>query len=39
MKLPDSIIAATSLVYGLPLISADKGFSKIEELDFILIEM
>lgn len=39
IKLPDAIIAATSLVYGIPLVSADKGFSKIEELDFILVEM
>ncbi len=39
IKLPDAIIASTSLVYEIPLISADKGFSKIEELDFILINV
>ncbi|TDX87176.1 type II toxin-antitoxin system VapC family toxin [Epilithonimonas xixisoli] len=39
IKLPDAIIAATSLVYGLPLVTADKGFSKIEELDLILFEI
>jgi predicted nucleic acid-binding protein len=26
IKLPDAIIAATSLVYNIPLITADKGF-------------
>ena len=38
IKLPDAIIASTSLIYGLPLVTADKGYSKIEELDLILIE-
>lgn len=38
IKLPDAIIASTSLVYGLPLVTADKGFSKIDELDLILVE-
>ncbi len=39
IKLPDAILAATSLVYGIPLITADKGFSKIENMDLILIEI
>jgi len=39
IKLPDAIIASTSLVYGIPLVTADKGFSKIEELDLILIKV
>ena len=38
IKLPDAIIAATSLVYDLPLISADKGLAKIESLNLILFE-
>lgn len=38
IKLPDSIIAATSIVYNIPLVTADKQFSQIEELDLILIE-
>ncbi|WP_374725219.1 PIN domain-containing protein [Flavobacterium arsenatis] len=38
IKLPDAIIASTSLVYEIPLVTADKGYSKIEELDLILIE-
>lgn len=39
IKLPDAIIAASSLVYGIPIVTADKGFSKIQELDLILIEI
>ena len=39
VKLPDAIIAATSLVYGIPLVTADKGFSKLEQLDLILVEI
>jgi predicted nucleic acid-binding protein len=39
IKLPDAIIASTSITYGIPLVTADKGFSKIVELDLILLEM
>lgn len=39
IKLPDAIIAATSLIYDLPLVTVDKGFSKIKELDLVLIEL
>ena len=39
IKLPDAIIAATGLVYDMPLVTADKGFSKVIELDLILIEV
>lgn len=38
VKLPDSIIAATAIYMGLPLISADKGFNKIEKLNLLLYE-
>jgi predicted nucleic acid-binding protein len=38
IKLPDSIIAATSIVYNIPLVTADKGFSQIKDLDLLLIE-
>ena len=38
LKLPDAIIAASALSIGLPLITADKEFKKIEELDLIFIE-
>jgi len=39
IKLPDAIIAATGLVYNIPLVTADKGFSKITELDLVLIDL
>lgn len=39
IKLPDAIVAACSLVYGIPLVTADKDFSRIKELDLILIEI
>lgn len=39
IKLPDAIIASTSLVYKIPLVTADRGYSKISELDLILIEL
>ncbi len=35
LKLPDAIIAATSIHMNLPFISADKGFERIPELQFI----
>ena len=38
LKLPDSIIAATSLYLDIPLITADTGFKKIKEIDLILYE-
>ena len=34
-KLMDSIIAATSLSHHIPLITADKGFKKIKEINLI----
>jgi predicted nucleic acid-binding protein len=37
VKLTDAIIAATAMQYGLPLVTADKGFSKITNLDLLLI--
>ena len=36
-KLPDAIVSATAIVNNLPLISADKGFKQISELNLILI--
>ena len=32
-KLPDAIVAASAIVNNLPLITADKGFNQIEELN------
>ena len=36
-KLPDAIVAASAIIKNLPLITADKGFNQIEELDLRLI--
>lgn len=36
-KLPDAIVAASAIVKNIPLITADKGFNQIEELDLKLI--
>lgn len=38
IKLPDAIIAATAITFDLPLISADKGLKKIDELDLIILD-
>jgi predicted nucleic acid-binding protein len=37
IKLPDAIIAATALVEGYVLITADKGFKKFSSLQLILV--
>lgn len=37
IKTPDAIIAATALFLDMPLITADKVFSKVNDLDLILI--
>ncbi len=37
LKIPDAIIAATAIYLNLPLLTADKDFKKIKELDLILI--
>ena len=37
-KLPDAIIAATSIYFNLPLITADKQFKICENIDLILIQ-
>jgi predicted nucleic acid-binding protein len=38
IKLPDAIIAATSILNRIPLITADGGFEKIKELELILLQ-
>ncbi len=35
-KLPDAIIAASAYVHKLPLLTADKGFTKIPDIDIFL---
>ncbi len=39
IKLPDAIIAATSIYLDLPLLTADTGFRNIPELKLILLEL
>lgn len=36
-KLPDAIVAATAIENNIPLITADKGFEKIKELDLRIL--
>ncbi|MGE6218269.1 type II toxin-antitoxin system VapC family toxin [Nubsella zeaxanthinifaciens] len=38
IKLPDAIIAATAIVFNIPLITADADFKSIEELNLIFLE-
>lgn len=37
IKLPDALIAASAIVQELPLVTADMGFAKIEELEAVFI--
>ena len=39
IPIPDAIIAATAIEENLQLVTADKGFKRIKELQLILIEM
>jgi len=39
IKLPDAVIAATSLYLNAPLVTYDKGFSRIKNLDVIIPEL
>ena len=39
IKLPDAIVAATAHYLDLPLITADKGFKKIDELNLFIYEI
>jgi len=38
LKLPDSIIAATAIAYNIPLITADKQFEIISELQLLVYD-
>jgi predicted nucleic acid-binding protein len=38
VKLPDAIIAATSIYLDLPSLTADTGFEKIKGVKLILVE-
>jgi predicted nucleic acid-binding protein len=39
LKLPDAIIAATAKYLNLPLLTADKDFSKIKDIDCLLLDI
>jgi predicted nucleic acid-binding protein len=39
LKLPDAIIAATAIFLGIPLLTFDSDFAKIDEIDLILLEL
>ena len=39
LAVPDALIAATAIEGGFTLVSADKGFKRIEKLSLILIEV
>ena len=39
MKLPDAIVAATAIKNNLSLVTADKDFRKVPNLDLVLIDM
>ncbi len=38
IKLPDAIIAATSQLLQIPLITGDKGFARLDNLDCIILD-
>lgn len=39
IPIPDAIIAATAIEQNIPLVTADKGFKRIKELELFLIEL
>jgi predicted nucleic acid-binding protein len=39
IKTPDTLIAATAIHNNLPLLTADTGFTRIKELNIVLIEL
>ena len=39
IALPDAVIAATAIEEGLTLVTADKGFKRVKDLQLILIEV
>jgi predicted nucleic acid-binding protein len=38
LKLPDAIIAATTLYLNIPLITADKGFKNIDDIISVIVD-
>ncbi|MCF8459254.1 MAG: type II toxin-antitoxin system VapC family toxin [Flavobacteriales bacterium] len=39
LKIPDAIIAATALTHGLPILTADRAFDKLDQIQCILFEL
>ena len=39
IKIPDAIIAATAIINDLPLLTSDKAFGKIKDLQCIVFEV
>ncbi|MDR0865285.1 MAG: type II toxin-antitoxin system VapC family toxin [Candidatus Symbiothrix sp.] len=39
IKIPDSIIAATSIYFGLPLVTADADFKKIKDIQLVHLNL
>ncbi len=39
LKVPDAIIAATAIVHGLPVFTADKAFERVDAIQCILFEV
>ncbi|MEJ0103218.1 MAG: PIN domain-containing protein [Bacteroidota bacterium] len=39
LKTPDAIIAGTAIKYQLPLLTTDKEFRKVRDLDLFLLEL
>ena len=39
LKVPDALIAATAIYHDIPLLSADKDFKKVTELQFISLSI
>jgi predicted nucleic acid-binding protein len=39
MKLPDAIVAATAIKNNLPLVTADKDFKKVANLDLVFLDI
>jgi predicted nucleic acid-binding protein len=38
LKLPDSIIAATAIVFDMPFVTSDKQFKTVNDLDLLFYE-
>ena len=39
IKLPDAVIAATAICHHLTILTADKGFTKLKNLNIVLLEV